>query len=224
MKKNLFLFCSFIFLFELFSIANADTFDISPFKDNELFNIDVEIDEEIALIESVLPAESLTFIHENESPAQYSSTRFDVLVIDYFSADSYPIWRLWLNILTKDTFYYITSVSITIDEEEFTFSGIADKDWFYAKDNSYLQRMLVKFGYENLEFLVALENFVNRHVSYDDVMDTSIPIVFHGTDDISAELGPGFLLEFLAFKRALVSSNGVDYLDKVDATTMKVKK
>ena len=209
-------------LLVLLSESIAESFDISTFKDTNAFVIDVDKDEELAFINSILSPSTLSFTHRNESSMEYSFSRFDILVIDYFSVDPWPIFRLWFTVSTEDRYYYFTSVSITIDNKEYTFSGISDKNWFFNQDNSYRQMMLITFGVDNVGFIKALDDYLENY-NVDDLTKALLPVVFHGTEDISAYVSRPFLLEFSAFKFGLVDSNSFQYFDRPTATTMKVR-
>lgn len=228
MKKTVAVFLSLVFVLGACSPALADKFDLSALRSNEYLDIDVDVEKEIALVESNFSVKDRSFSHPNESSTQYSFTKFDMLIIDYFGTDPYPIWRLWLTLSTQNQFYYITSVTFTIDNKEYTFSGVSDKDWFYTEENSCRQELLIKFGKENLDFLRAMQTLVKKIYgnmdSLEEVFSTiKIPIVFHGTKDIEAELDIDFLMEFMIFMYGFINCNGFDYIDYSNGTEMKMK-
>lgn len=222
MKRIVSVSLLFFMMIGICSGAAADTFDMSALRTNEYLDIDVDTDSGVAFVESILTANDLSFTHSNESNTQYSYSRFDMLVINYFKTTAYPVLRLWLTVSTEGEYFYFTSATITVNDKRFTFSDIADKDWFEKKESSYSQDMLIKFGVDNLEFLAEVEKVVNACESVDDLEAVRLPIVFHGTKDIEAKLSVGFFLEFIVFKNAMLVSNGFDFLDKASASAMKV--
>ena len=199
----------------------ASTFDMSVLQGSEILDIDVDSDSEIAFVTSTISVKNKSFSHEGESDNYYSYAEFDMLIIDYFSTSAYPILRLWLYVCSNDDYFYFTSVTFTIDGKDYTFSDIADKDWFY-EEIDHKQAMLIKMGTDNIDFFAALENY---YESLDDINAASIPVVFHGAKDVKTDLGGDcwFLLDFLVLKSYYLNSNGGDYLDKANSTPLKVK-
>ena len=220
MKK---LICVMLCALLLGSAALADdAFDLSVIRNNDNLTIDVNRDEGVAFVESTLSTGSRAFEHSREASELYSSTKHDLLILDYFSSEPYPIFRLWFNLSTDDRFYYVNSVTFTLGGKDYTFTDVADPDWFYELDNGYLQQLLIKFGVENVDFTLAVLDLIGPLETADDYYAARVPVVFHGTEDITAELSAGYLVEYLLFTNVLLESNGVDYLDKANDTPMKV--
>lgn len=200
-----------------------EAFDMSVLRDNKYLKIDVNTEDGIAFVESTFSVAERSFTHQYESTTHYSYSWFDMLIMDYFKSGAYPILRLWFKVATEGQYYYFTSVTITVDGKEYTFSDVADTGWFENKDNNYNQDLLIKFGLDNISFLVALENYVNQFQSYEEIEKASVKAVFHGTTDIETELGSAFLIEFLVFKSAFLDCNGLQHLtDVASPTPMKV--
>ena len=220
MKK---LICALICIPLLLSSSLADgKFDMSAIRNNEYLEIDVDNEKEVGYVESTLSSHERSFTHSKEATNLYSTTQMDFLIIDYFSSKAYPVWRLWMSVATDDKFYHITSVTFTIDGKDYTFSNVADKDWFFERDNGYIQQLLIKFGVENSEFILAVLKVLESAPDFDTAFATRIPVVFHGTEDITAELGDGFIGEFMIFLHVLSESNGIEFMNKVHDTPLKV--
>ena len=207
----------------------AAGYDVSYIKENSnVFTIDVDEDSGIAFVESVLSAKDRSFVHKHESDYRYSSTMFDILVINYGKSSAYPVPRLWITYCADEYIYY-DSVTITLDGKDYTFSGISDPDWRTKDEKGVIEEALIKFGTDNLAFLAALENYREKFPSYDELMDETngpkIKMVLHGrNEDIKVTLDGGFVLDFaLIIEGAYINTNGTDYLDKVNSTSMTVK-
>ena len=229
MKK---LFSLFLALALLCSCASslAAGYDMSYIRDyDSLFTVDVNDDEGVAFVESVLSASERSFVHKYESDYRYSSTMFDILVIDYDKSSAYPIARLWITYCADEYIYY-DSVTFTLDGKDYTFTGISDPDWRSEDEKGVVEKALIIFGTDNLEFLAALQDYREQFGSYDELIDEvngpKVKMVLHGrNEDIAVTLGGGFMLDFaLIIEGAFLETNGLDYIDKVTtSTSMTVK-
>lgn len=207
----------------LCTVGYAAELDLSYVREKtDLFTIDVEIESNAAFIESILSASTRSFVHPHESESYYSTTEFDILVIDYLDeAATYPVLRLWINYMSEEDYAYCTSVSFYLEGKEYRFSGVADADWYTKRDNTYDEKMLIKFNMENLDFLVALEAYI-KDLSWDEMEAKTLKMVLHGKEDVEVELGSGFLLDFAIMKQGFVNINGLRFLEKSIGTTLKV--
>ena len=162
----------------------ADGYDLAYVKDSgSVFSIDEDTDRGVAFVESSLSASDRSFVHKYESDHRYSSTRFDILVVDYGQSDAYPVPRLWV-IYCADEYLNYDSVTITLDGKDYTFTGISDPDWRTRDEKGVIEKVLIKFGSENLDFLSAMENLTERYPTYDELMDETngpkVKMVLHG--------------------------------------------
>ena len=90
----------------------ADGYDVSYVKDHSnVFTIDVDEDSGIAFVESTLSTKDCSFVHKYESDYRYSSTMFDVLVVNYEKSTAYPVPRLWITTARMNTSITIPSPS-----------------------------------------------------------------------------------------------------------------
>ena len=206
----------------------AAVYDVSYVKDHSnVFTIDVDEDSGIAFVESTLSTKDCSFVHKYESDYRYSSTMFDVLVVNYEKSTAYPVPRLWITYCADEYLYY-DSVTITLDGKDFTFSGISDPDWRTKDEKGVIEKALIKFGSDSLAFLAAMENLYEKYPSLEELMDETggpkVNMVLHGmNEDISVTLGSGFVLDFvLVIEGAYINTNGLDYIEKVSSTTMTV--
>ena len=204
--------------------ASESKFDMKPLQENEYLTIDVNEEKNIAFVQSFLQAGDTAFSHKANSDAKYSYTRFDLLVLNYGDESSaFPVMRLWVNVCTKDVKFDFDSITFTIDGKAYTFTGLYNAEFVEEEDGGEnLQRMLLRFGNENLEFLAALEKLFNSTSSYEELMAISIPVVLHGTEDVSTEMGGGLLMDFMSIDDAYFSSNGASYISLVASTPMTV--
>ncbi len=209
-----------------FTVSSAAVLDLSSIRENsELFSIDVDTESDVAFIESQMSAQLRSFVHKYESSYRYSNTLFDILVVDYLKTDAYPIMRLWIIYCADDAYLNINSVSFIVDGKKYTFSGIADADWYEHDDNGYVEKVLLKFGMENLSFLAALERVFSDvkdgSGAFQAAQNASCRMILHGREDIEVELGAGFFTDYLIMHMGFTSIDGLSYLNKVISSTMK---
>ena len=92
----------------------------------------------------------------------------------------------------------MNSVSFIVDGKKYTFSGIADAEWYVHDENGYVEYLLMKFGMENLSFLAALERVFSDandgSSAFQAARNASCRMILHGCEDIEVELGAGFSL------------------------------
>lgn len=223
MKSTLVLLMALLMIFGTYTTALADL-DLDPVREaSNVYTIDVSSDGEAAFIESRLSTQDRSFVHKYESENLYSSTQFDILIVDYLKTSAYPVMRLWITYSADDAFMNITSASFIIGNKKYTFSGIADSDWYQQDDRGYIEQVLIKFGIDNLEFLVALEDMFNDSDSVvETAKNSTCKMILHGRENIEVDLGSSFFLDFLAIKMAMVNIGGLDYMDKALSSTMKI--
>ena len=140
---------SFIFALALLctcASSLADGYDLAYVKDNaSIFSIDEDTERGVAFVESSLSASERSFVHKYESDHRYSSTRFDILVVNYGQSDAYPVPRLWV-IYCADEYLNYDSVTITLEGKDYTFTGISDPDWCSKDEKGVIETVLIKLG------------------------------------------------------------------------------
>lgn len=226
MKKCLAFLVTTLLLLSSVSVAFAAKLDLSPIEaKTNLYTVDIDEDNESAFIETVLTAAQRSFTHKYESSTLYSTTMFDVLVVDYGKTTNYPIIRLWISYCADDAFQNIDSVTIALGNKQYTFADVSDPDWLvHDEETGYLEEVLIRFNEDNLAFLTALEELANSCEHDIEKMDQAgIKLVLHGDEDIQADLGSGFLLDFLAIKDAWLTLDGLNYIDEASGNDMSMK-
>ena len=172
--KQFFAFILALALLFSCSVSLAAGYDLSYAKSKSgVFTVDEDTDRDVAFIESTLSVSDRSFVHKYESDYRYSSTMFDILVVDCSRSTSYPVPRLWIT-YCADNYLYYDSVTFTIDGTDYTFSGISDSDWRTKDENGVVEEVLIKFGTEALPFLGAMETLYEKYPSYDELMDERI--------------------------------------------------
>lgn len=220
-KKLVALFLSLTLLLTALTPAlAADEFDISNFRDEDLFDISVDADNEVAFITTNMSAGTRSFVHDLESDVRYSCFESDVLVLDYFSSQPYGILRTWIH-YAADEYLYITNVSFIIGKQQYTFSGVADKEWWTQYDDGIMEDVLIMYGdtSDMVAFLLAVENEISQ-VREDDHYTPDVTLILHGTKDVTGTVGSGALLDLYVMTMGFLSANG-DLADAIP-TTLKV--
>jgi hypothetical protein len=223
--KKLILFLLVATLLCSLSPAMAATIDLSAIQaQDNLYTVDISDDGDAAFIESNLSAEARSFVHKYESSTLYSSTEFDVLIVDYQQSSNYPVFRLWIVYCADNGYINADSVTFQVGKKQFTFTDISDEDWLtYDKENGYMEEMLIRFGEDNVDFLLALEEAIKgKSESVETLNEVGIKMVLHGKEDLVVELGSGFLLDFMALKSAWLDLDGVSYIDDINGNDMTV--
>lgn len=219
--KKLSLLLAVLLLFTCCGSALAEDFDLSFVRSKtSLYEIDVEIEDDIAFIDSTLSASDRSFVHKYESSTRYSTTEFDMLVIQYLKSTAYPVFRLWITYCADNDYLNINAVTFTIGDKKYTFTDIADTDWYVHDEKGYVEQVLIKFDLNNTDFLLALEGLLPETLEEFDGI--TIPMTLHGREDIQVELGGGFLLDFFVMEQAMIKSNGVGYFEKAHGSPLKI--
>lgn len=225
MKKLLALLTALLMLTLPLS-ALASTLDLSFVRNHtdKLYTIDVDTASDLAFIESQLSIEGRSFTHKYDSAYRYSYLKWDVLVMDYSAgANAVPCLRLWVVYAADNRHQNINSVTFTIDGVDYTFTGVGSAERRTHDENGYRESMLIKFGMNNLDFLVAMDRVIpDDHDSVDDLANLPITLTLHGDEEFTVHLGSGFVLDFLAMEDAFIESNGLDYFDQDLFTTTPV--
>lgn len=207
------------------STAFAATIDLSPIEEqSSIYTVDVNSDGEAAFIESALGAKERSFVHKYESTYLYSTTKFDVLIVNYNQSSNYPVFRLWVTYCADNGYQNIDSATFVLGNKQYTFTEIDDPDWLqYDKEKGYIEEVLIRFNMENVDFLLALEEAIKgKSDTVEDLESVDIKLVLHGKEDIVVELGSGFWLDFMALKSAWLDVDGTSYLEDIIGTDMSV--
>lgn len=221
--KKLALLLALVLLMTCVGGALAEV-DLSEVHENpNIFKLDVIDDEGVAVVDTTMSAKLRSFTHKYESDAYYSTTQFDFIVVDYLKPTAYVVQRLWIAFATNDDFMDIDSVTFHVNGQDFTFTDIADSEWFERTEKGCMQRVMIEFGLSNLAFLAALEKCVPDDPMQLGATDGLITMTLHGSEDVEVSLTSGFLTDFAVIKEAFLEANGGEYLDKAYPTPMTVK-
>ena len=185
--------------------------------------IDTEDEDGDIFIYSTADWADLSFEHSKESEAKYSCAEFDMIIINRDEGGVLPVFRLWLYLSTDDQGYDISSVSFTVRDKEYTFTDLLDEDAYTVDENHYEQEMVIIFNQEGWNFISDLLWVKSRALSEKALMATEIPVVFHGTEDITANLGENFWRAFLMFSDLYINSKGLSNIADVTGTPVEVK-
>ena len=217
MKKTASLLLSLCLLLSAAS-ALADV-DLTYVKENpDIF--EVYEGEGTCSISTTMTSGDLSFEHAHESEYYYSSTYFELWILDGEDV-IYPV--LSVNYCADDPLN-ITAVSFDVEGVRYTFQVEPDEPTQF--DNGISEDHLIFFGPENIAFLAALENIVDAYDNADDLMENRITAILHGDEDLTVTLSDAFLLDYyIVIKDAFLTLNGMDTFDKLDfiATPMTME-
>lgn len=212
-----------VLMLSCFSCAFAAEFDMSIVRENtDLYKVSVDNEEDVAFITTNLAVSARAFTHKYESTYRYSSTKFDTLVIDYLKTSARPVFRLWVTYCADDSFLNINGISFLVDGKKYTFSDVADPDWYTQDEKGYAEEMLIKFDMDNIDFLVALEDYMPEELSLEALKAAPVTMILHGREDVTVQLEDGFWLDFIAMKRVLTKTGAIDFLSQTSGSPMKV--
>ena len=227
MNKRLSLFVAVLLLLTMLlpGAASAATLDLSYVRDRpDFYTIDPSSDGTALFIESTLTAKDRHFIHTYESDYYWSSTQFDILCLGMNTSDQYPLMRMWIVFANDKSFKKVDSVTIILDGTSYTFTDIDDpENWHERAEQSYIERMLIKFGADNVDFLAAMEKIADRTTDTDTLHAFSCTMILHAeNEDITVTLGYNFLLDFILMSPAHRNIGGLDALPRVISTPMTI--
>lgn len=218
--KKLSLALVLVLICSLFTSAMAETFSLSYVRSKTDW-YEIADQGSHAFVSSKLTPAELCFHHKYDSTVKYSRTYFDMLVVDYNTASEYPVNRLWLVYNSENGFQNFDSVTFHINGTDYTFTGVGNADRRTVDNGTYRESLVIKFGWDNLTFLSALEKLIPSE--FEELDNIKISVTLHGKEDIEIELGGMFIMDFMFFREAMFKTNAVDYLHKADTTPLTVK-
>ena len=216
MKRFLSLLLVSVLALNAVAVALADDdFDLSPIRNNDRFDISVNSEDEVAFITTTFSASDRSFVHEDEHPEYYSTFESDMIVLDYFSNDAHPVLRTWIKYATTEPLYP-TAVTFTIDNKDYTFSGIGMPENSDEDETGVTEEVLIRYGVDSIEFLIAMDE-IRKSVA--DDLDSeltmkeidekyAIPFVLHGIKDVTSTMRIGSLLDIMFIMNAFLDVNG----------------
>lgn len=214
MKKVICLLLVCAMLFGAASVWADDPFDLSYVRSHTSdYEIEVNESKNCAFIYSNLSIKDKAFTHPDSSDSYYSYLEWDILVLDYSKSSRYPIFRLWIVTVNESSYKNFTSVSFIFGGKEYTFTNIASSDRFEIKKGDYQQTMLVKFGFDNIDFVIDLLTYLETMVSAGN-SNYDVKMILHGDVDYTISLSENNLLDFAKIATALTGCNGASMLGK----------
>lgn len=206
MKKFFALFLAMVMLVAFAAPAFAQKADLSSvYASPNLF--EVEMIDGAAYVTTTLPMSNRSFEHKYESEYQYSGTEFLLLIMRYGESGEQGAYTLRIFYSTEQGYQNIDSVSFIVGGKEYRFNDVLQVRQDFD-GTTYTEMVAISFGLENMEFLVAMEEQVKIAEATGDRLEwfraNPIPIILHGKEDISSELGAGFYLDFMATKTAVL--------------------
>ena len=208
-------------------MAMAEGFDRSVLT-GEYFEsvatLDPSEDGTAAFVESQLTAQNRSFTTPYEHDAYYNTTLWDMLVLDYDTSDPSPRLRMWVRYYGTQ-YANIEGISFELEGKTYTFTGVSDeaRKQLIEDKGAYNERALIIFSVDNLEFLVALENYCESFESVEEMDANPITMILHGDEDITVSLDSGFMVDFLIVSDLFIECGGLDYLQDANGTAMTTK-
>ena len=209
--------------------ADADGFNLNPYTQYDtLFNIDVDTDSGVAFLETNEKTANLAFQHKYESNYLYSYIQSDVLVLNYFSSDRYPVLRTWIT-YCADNAQYIHSVSFEINGTTYTLSDVGDKDRVEKTDNGYRERLLIRYGKNNSDFFAEILSSCIGYLLNNDDENKKAPVMkmtLHGLENIEVYVPDTFWTDFGLLALPFTSNDfaWLSYIADNEGNPCKVKK
>lgn len=205
--------------------AQAAPFDVSAIE-NSIYLTDGRITLSESgtslLVYSGFEAADLAFTHSREADDFYSYADFDMVVRNYGTESEQPRLRFWLTLWTNDQSYEIESVTFTLRGQDYTFYGLSDEEDFGEEDGQYKQDMLIVFDEANYPFLYQLHQIRELGKASREWASYTIHTVFHGTEDITAELGEHLWPVFDVFWDLYLSSKASINSADIEGTYMEI--
>ena len=210
---------AFLFLC-LGSTAHADAFPFDVVKNKpDFYTLDIDEENEMAFIESIFSASERSFNHRYESSHYYSTTKFDIVVLNCYT-QPLPIMRLWINYIADD-YQDIKAVSFDIGKQRYTFTDIITDNSKQEIENGKVEELLILFGYDASAFILALYDALGDDYDWDNF---SVKMTLYGKEEVTTTLNDVFLLDCMNMTH-LLNETGyytIDYLSQVNQTPMKI--
>ncbi|MBQ9009155.1 MAG: hypothetical protein IJ088_07505 [Clostridia bacterium] len=192
--------------------------DLTPIKDDEFITIDVN-DNGIAFVSTTFPFDQMAFTHKYSLEEHPSHTYSDIVILDYFEENPSAAWRIWFEYSAR-TYLGITSITITLDGVEYTFTGVGGKEKMKSYDSYVTESPNILLGKENVSFWSALLLKWESLENVSDVLDMSLPVVLHGTEDIETTINGISILEMCLIGESLIRISGLEAFAETTGTSV----
>ena len=214
---------AFLFLLTLlvcFSLPAFAKIDLTPIRNrSDLYRIDVN-DNGHAFIMTKLGLNDRIFSHKYSLEENPSYCYSDIVIMDYFDENPAAAWRLCFD-YSAASYLGITSITITMDDVEYTFTGVGGKERMFSHDSYITEKPNIVFGSENDDFWRTLMLKCLGLGDGDAILNMSLPVVLHGTEDVETELDGAAILDMNLMGMALIDMTGEGQIVNLDGTPMK---
>ena len=197
---------------------NLDQIRTSPYVADGI--IQVEDRESGTFVSNTFEIPSLAFSFAQESSEYYSYADFDIAVLKAESGLP-PLLRLWFTLRTDDRYYDVSSLTIVGHQRQYTFSNLYDEDFLDKVNDTYSQDVLILFDSASMQCLSELMRLRSLMKISADWRDFRLKVIFHGTEDLVAELDENFWQVFDLYLDLYLNSNGSICLGSFEGTPME---
>lgn len=227
MKKLLAVLLAVLFVMNTCAaLAESEEFTVKTYSDyDSLFSIDVDKDKDIAFVETKCSVADLAFVHKHESDYSYSYIQSDLLVLDYYSTDRYPIFRTWVY-YSAATPLYIHSISFEFEGKKYMFTDVGDADRVKQGEHDYTESLLIKYGQKNSDFFAAVLLASVRYAMDKDENKTApqMKMTLIGLEEIEVTVPEEFWQDFALLGLPFLANDlaWIKYIAKTEGTPCKV--
>ena len=205
------------------ALAEIDLDHLIQGMNNGLITLSQDASGADLYMETTLPRTTFRFEHPFTHPAYFSATEFDVLILDYATAEAMPVLRLWIRYFGTQ-FMNIEAVSFVIDGVAYRFDGISSPDRRQLLEGkAYAEVPGIIFGADHLPFLEALLAHGTAVGTVAELDANPIKMILHGDQDYEVVLGSGFVLDFLGVWSYYVNSGCGNYIYGIQGSPMTVQ-
>ena len=207
--------------------AAVTPFNLNTFESNtDYFTVEVDAENDRAFVETKYDAESLAYTHKYESDHYFSFVTNDILVLNYSDENGRePIFRTWIY-YAADALQNITSVTFEIDGKSYTFTDISDPARNEQKENGYVEKLVIKYGFDNWDFFAAVAASAVSFMLSEEENKTApeLKMILHGDEDIEAMVPENFWGDFAFLMAPFLADDGawLQHLLQNDGTPCEI--
>ncbi len=216
MKKLIALLIGLVMLCTSLS-AFADGLDLSVLKNNDLIEVEIDNDGD-AFVNSIVG--HTRFDHEKSLDDYPSYVYSDIIIGDYYSTKPITLWRFWVS-YSAAQYLGITSFSLVLDDTEYTFKNVGNKDNNEDYSTNVRENPHIAFGSNNMSFWLALLLKFEALEDKTEMFNMSMKMILHGTTkDIEVTLPGDAMVDLAIVGELYLSLAGLDELSSYDGTEM----
>ncbi len=216
MKKLVALLIGFVMLCTSLS-AFADGLDLSVLKNNDVIEVDINSNGN-AFVNSIVGRTK--FVHEKSLDDYPSFVYSDIIIGDYYSNEPIALWRFWVSYSALQ-YLGITSFSLILDNTEYTFKNVGNKDNNEDYSTNVRENPHVAFGSNNRAFWMDLLLKFEALEDKTDMFDMSMKMILHGTTkDVEVTLPGDAIVDLAVLGEVYLALAGLEELTSYDGTEM----